>query len=603
MCGIVGIISREKRVIDKQEIKPMLDLISHRGPDAEGLFLEEGLAFGHRRLSILDLSDSGKQPMQYLERYVIVHNGEIYNYLELKEDLKKQNYTFKSNTDTEVIMASYDHWGVECLNKFNGMWSFVIYDRKENKYFLSRDRFGKKPFYYYKDEKVFIFASEIKSILSHPEVKIKPNLSFLDDYARTYCKEYLKETAFEKIYRFNFSSYFEGNLEDLFGEFVSRKYWQIKPNLSQESFDLKKARKYAQQYYDLLKDAVRIRLRADVKVGSALSGGLDSSSIVYLVNQLLKEEKKEELQETFSSVYKTQNTRTCDESKYIDLMSKSLKVNSNQVEPRENDVPNEHQKMIWHLENPPDNTLMSSWHTFKLVSCTEVKVTLDGQGADEQLGGYLSYLIYYVSSLSLREIFSQSILLVKNISATKKFVLIGLIIRILKFILGETFLRFILEKVLKKKNFTLNLNQKMAKDTMTNLVTLINYADRTSMAFSIESRMPFMDYRIVEFLASVPACYKIRDGWTKYLARLAFDGKLPDQVNWRKDKMGWPIPEEKWFRGNLKAWLANKIQKSNLCSTLAKIKNANAGELALRIKALNLSVFEEKFLLGKTKSK
>ncbi len=592
MCGITGIISKKR--IEKNIIESMNDSIIHRGPDGFGYFYGENFAFGHRRLSIVDLSAAGHQPMEYSDRYIITFNGEVYNHLELREELERNGYSFQSHTDTEVIMASYDFWGVDCLKKFNGMWAFVIYDKQKNKYFISRDRFGKKPFYYYKDENNFIFSSEIKAILAHPQVGTKPNMLFLNNYFNTFTKEYIKNTAFENIYRFDFSSYFEGTLEELFENFEQKKFWKIKPNLSHEKFDEEKAKEYAKKYYELLEDAVRIRLRADVKVGSALSGGLDSSSIVYLVNKLLKEQGKEELQETFSSVYKSDGTQECDESYFIDIMANKLGVHSNQIEPKEEDISQEIEKMIWHLENPPENSLMSSWHTFKLVASTDVKVTLDGQGADEQLAGYLPYLLNYISSLSFIDMLKEA----KKcyfLPNAKKYVLIGLCLGLYRIIFGERFLKFTIKKIF-KRDFETNLNQKLADDIMTNLLTLIHYADHTSMAFSIESRMPFMDYRLVEFLAMVPACYKMRNGWTKYLARLAFDGKLPNEINWRQDKMGWPIPEKKWFNGKLKDWFSKKIKECKICEKLNI--SYTQKEFAKNVKKLNLSIWQEVFFKG-----
>ena len=591
MCGISGIISKKR--IEKEIIEPMTDKIIHRGPDGFGYYYGEKFVFGHRRLSIVDLSDAGHQPMQYLNRYVITFNGEVYNHLELRKELEKNGYVFQSHTDTEVIMASYDFWGADCLSKFNGMWAFVIYDRLKDKYFISRDRFGKKPFYYYKDQEKFIFGSEIKVILAHPDVESKPNLKFLDSYVQNGAKEYIKETAFENIFRFDFSSYFEGSLEDIFENFEQNKFWEIKPNLSHEKFDEEKAKEYAKQYYELLEDAVRIRLRADVKVGSALSGGLDSSSIVYLVNKLLKEQDKEELQETFSSVYKSDGTQDCDESYFIDIMALKLGVHSNQIEPKEDEIPSQIEKMIWHLENPPDNSLMSSWHTFKLVASTDVKVTLDGQGADEQLGGYLPYLLNYISSLSIVDMFSQAKKCLQ-IPNSSKYVFVGLCLGLYRVLFGEKFLKFTIKNIF-KRDFETNLNKKLGIDTMGSLITLIHYADHTSMAFSIESRMPFMDYRLVEFLASVPACYKMRDGWTKYLARLAFDGKLPDEINWRKDKMGWPIPEKKWFYGNLNRWFIENIESCKLSKKLS-FKEKENKRFSNNIKRMNLSIWEKSFL-------
>lgn len=585
MCGITGIIS--KNLISEGIVEKMTDTIIHRGPDGYGYYYGENFTFGHRRLAIIDLTDAGHQPMEYMNRYVITYNGEVYNYLELKEELVKLGYNFKSDTDTEVIMAAFDCWGAECLKRFNGMWAFVIYDKEKKEFFISRDRFGKKPFYYYKDENTFVFASEIKAILEHPDIEAKADWDFLNDYLENGCKEYIKETAFKNIYRFDFSSYFLGTLEELLNDFEVKKYWEIKPNLIEEEFDENKAQEYAQKYYELLEDAVRIRLRADVKVGSALSGGLDSSSIVYLVNKLLKEQGKEELQETFSNVYKSSGTEDCDESKYIDILAQKLNVNSNQIEPNVQDIPKEHKKMIYALENPPENTLMSSWHTFKRVSNTDVKVTLDGQGADEQLAGYTYYFMNYLASASILEIL-QRIRHCSSIPFSKKHVLNGICLNVLKNIFGEKALNNFLKKTI-KKYFEFNLNKQLSEESMSALITLIHYADHTSMAYSIESRMPFMDYRLVEFLASVPSCYKIHKGWTKYLARLAFDKKLPDEVCWRRDKMGWPIPEETWFNGPLKNWLYEKtnnediLKKLNLSKSLLSKKRLN-----YRIKILNI---------------
>lgn len=595
MCGITGIISQN--AIEKNIIEPMTDTIIHRGPDGYGYYYGKNFVFGHRRLSIVDLSESGHQPMTYKDRYVITYNGEVYNYLELRDILEQNGYEFKSHTDTEVIIASYDFWGASCLNRFNGMWAFVLYDKQKNSYFIARDRFGIKPLYYYKNSNLFVFASEIKAILAHPKIPTKPNLNYLDDYVQNGSREYLQETAFEEIFRFDIASYFEGTLEVLFNEFKQNKFWELKPNFSIEKFDIKKAKEYAEKYYDLLEDAVRIRLRADVKVGSALSGGLDSSSIVYLVNQLLKKQGKDELQETFSSVYHSDGTGECDESYFINIIAKALGVNSNQIEPREQEIPIEHEKMLYMMENPPESTCMSGWHTFKLVSSTKVKVTLDGQGADEQLGGYLPYLINHIASLPLGDMFQEAKLFF-HIPEAKKYVLKGVVVGLARNFFGEKAIVFFTRKIL-KKNLIIGLNQKLAEDTMCSLITLIHYSDHVSMGHSVESRMPFMDYRLVEFLSSVPACYKIRYGWTKYIARLAFDGKLPDEITWRRDKMGWPIPENYWFRKNLRSWFIEstlrsklvKRHKINICEKLDSKIN-----ITRLIRYLNIAVYEKIFL-------
>lgn len=596
MCGITGIISTQ--TVAQGIIEPMTDTIAHRGPDGEGFHYGSHFVFGHRRLAIVDLSESGKQPMVYQNRYVITFNGEIYNHIELRQELEQAGYAFANHTDTEVIMAAYDCWGIECLNRFNGMWAFVIYDQQTNVFFASRDRFGKKPFYYAQTDNSFIFASEIKAILAHPDMTAAPNMAFLQNYWRKSCQEYGTETAFQHIYRLPPAAYVTGCHADFIRPLQPVRFWHLKPNLSREPFNEEKAKQYADQYYQLLKDAVRIRLRADVPVGSALSGGLDSSSIVYLINQILQEEGKTELQQTFSSVYHSVGTEACDESVFINQMADLLKVQSNQIEPQVEDIPIEHKKMIWALENPPDNTLMSSWHTYKLVQQQGIKVTLDGQGADEQLAGYLYYLLQYFTDLPLCKIKSEYRSF-RGIPGATRFARFGIAFNLARRVLGKRLLAALLNLKTHKK-LVFSVNQQLASDINSSLITLIHYADHSSMAHSVESRMPFMDYRLVEFLASVPTAYKIHNGWTKYLARLAFDQKLPDEICWRKDKMGWPIPESQWFKQDLAAWLKHSLQDSTLLPKLGipaqVLFNPQRHKLADAIKALNISAVEQQFL-------
>lgn len=596
MCGIAGYIGIDLE--DQSVLRSMTDAIAHRGPDGEGLFFTEGYAFGHRRLAIVDLSASGKQPMHYKERYVITYNGELYNHIELKQDLIRLGYTFTNHTDTEVLMAAYDHWGAECLKKFNGMWSFVLFDNKTNKYFISRDRFGKKPLYYYKDEDKFIFCSEVKGIYASGLIEKQANESYLKSYLVQGPNDYSTETAFKDVFRFPFAHYFEGTKEELLSNPNYVRYWEIKVNNSKERFQKDKAGEYANKYYELLSDAVRIRLRADVKVGSALSGGLDSSSIVYLVNQELKMQDKVDLQETFSSVYKSDGTQDCDESEYIDLLAKELNVSSNQIEPEWQDIPKELEHVIWNMENPPESTCMSGWHTFKKVKEKGVTVTLDGQGADEQLAGYLPYIASYLTSISLFDLYKEFFHFFK-IPGTKRILLLSFILAHIKSIFGKTRYSKIFYMV-KGRNPPLRLNEELKSSMEKGLVTLIHYSDHVSMGHSVESRMPFMDHRLVEFLATVPACYKMHNGWTKYLARLAFDKKLPDEICWRKDKMGWPIPESYWFKGRLKSYFMTTVDESSFCSSLDKngdhhswlLPNSN---IQLGIRRLNLALFEKLF--------
>lgn len=595
MCGIAGIIGDNPSL---KAVEKMTHVLEHRGPDGFGFAQGKNYAFGHRRLAIIDLSGAGHQPMRYMDRYVITFNGEIYNYLELKEELLEKGYRFNTNTDTEVIMAAYDCWGVGCLQRFNGMWAFVLHDGARDCFFIARDRFGKKPLYYCWGAGFLYFSSEIKSFSNLEGFRLEPAREEVSRYLSSGCVEYGRKTLFEGVYRFSHASYIQVRAEELLSPFQEICYWQLKPNTSREYFDPVRARQYADRYFELLKDAVRLRLRADVQVGSALSGGLDSSSIVYLVNSLLGDSKAGYLQKTFSSVYKGQDVSHCDESLYIDRIAEFLNVKSYQIEPRPEDVPEAHERMIWAMDSPPDSTCMSGWHTFKCVADHGVKVTIDGQGADEQLGGYFKYISLYLASLPfllmLREARKFG-----DVPGSSGYVVRGIVLNVLVVLLGDKYAAKLISWF-RGVSTHVDLNSELVKDTQGSLLTLIHYSDRVSMAHSVESRMPFMDYRLVEFLAQVPACYKLHNGWTKYLARLAFDGKLPAEVCWRKDKMGWPIPESVWFSGALKIWYSSVVvsAQKKFMGLLVGSTEFDVKNVPLSIRRLNVSSWLMRFFSG-----
>lgn len=577
MCAIAGIISHAS--IRAGDIRRMGDVQAHRGPDGQGFMLSQGVyvenplpglidfspelpchvALAHRRLAIVDLSPLGHQPMVWRQRYVITFNGEIYNHIELRQELEAKGYTFASHSDTEVILAAYDAWGAACLNRFNGMWAFVLVDTQQHRVFMARDRFGIKPLYYAQSHGGFVFASEIKALLGLPAVEAIPDQDFAKQYLRHGPSVEGTQTAWQGISRFPAASFVECEITQLYAQRVApTQYWDVQANVSTEAFDDAKAQQLADAYYHLLEDAVRLRLRADVKVGSALSGGLDSSSIVYLLNKLLKEQGVADRQETFSSVYKSPGVQDCDESQFIDRLAQALDVRSNQIEPHVDAVQGEHEKMIYAMDYPPESTCMSGWHTFMRVAQSDVTVTLDGQGADEQLAGYLSYLAFWFAQMPLRQVMKE-LPKVLAIPGASRFALPGLAAGLTRRVLGKSITVALVKKLGYRFDPFVHVNQKLVRDLKASLRMLIHYSDRVSMAHSIESRMPFMDYRVVEFLATVPVAYKLHGGWTKYLARRAFSGKLPDEIVWRKDKMGWPIPETYWFEGQLKGWMAARV--------------------------------------------
>lgn len=632
MCGIAGFISTTPQPANI--VGRMTNLIRHRGPDDEGFALfhelsalprvcggldtpDEAynatiaytpkeklsslgdypvtLALGHRRLSIVDLSPLGHQPMCSLDgRYWIVFNGEVYNHIELRADLEKVGYQFVSHSDTEVIIAAYDHWGEACLSRFNGMWAFVLLDRKENKVFLARDRFGVKPLYWWCDGTVFLFASEIKAFRAYPKFSAQPNAVYLQGYLQSGPKEFLPETAFVGVHRLLHSHCVLATPQNLIsGNFRTRQWWKLTPNLSNERFEPRKAKEYAEQYYELLKSAVSFRLRADVRVGSCLSGGLDSSSIVYLMNQLLGERGATDKQETFSSFYSTPGTEHCDESKFIHMVADSLGVMKNMIEPRPQDIPEAHKKFIWAMDTPPESTGMSSWPTYKLIHQCGIKVTLDGQGADEQMAGYLRYLTNWLHDMSWMNALKQAPRLFLKHSGKQ-------VVRTYLACLAKALLPAgIIARSGTLTSLDMSLNEFLASDSMSNLITLIHYSDRESMAHSVESRMPFVDYRLAEMMAAIPSVYKIHNGWTKMPGRIAFEHKLPDKVVWRKDKMGWPIPEQEWFGGELKGWFEEHERKGVMFAReIGLTLPATDETMKKRIRLLNLSVWNDQFIIN-----
>jgi asparagine synthase (glutamine-hydrolysing) len=635
MCGIFGAISRGAASFPV--LAGMSHLLRNRGPDGEGfaLFTTDGdvlvrggpatppqtfgsgtsfaptamlgageerranIAFGHRRLAIVDLSAHGHQPMASPDgRIWMVFNGEIYNHVELREELAALGHRFDSHSDTAVVIAAYRQWGVDCLSRFNGMFVLVLFDRDADKLFLARDRFGVKPLNYWTNGRTFLFASEIKAFLASPEFAVKPRREAMAHYLAVGAAEYETETMFGGVRRLSPASFIYAEPSALLdGSAQEVCWWRLDPNPSKEGFQAGKAADYAARYKELLDASVAIRLRADVKVGSALSGGLDSSSVVYLIAQGLKEQGVHDLQETFSSVYPSPDLSYCDESSFITEVGDQLRVSMNTIEPKARDVPAEHAKMIWALDTPPDSTLMSSWHTFRLVRDTGVKVTLDGQGADEQLAGYLHYLPHALAGPGVSRKANAALSLLGGFPP--KYALGSVLLGTMGKNAPPQLLRNARRRAL-VGFLDAGLNAHLAADCVTSLSNLIHYADRTSMAFSVESRMPFLDVRLAEFLAQVPEAYKIHDGWTKYIARKAFDGLLPDRVTWRRDKMGWPIPERTWEQGELSGWFGearridSAISDYGLAAEYSAI--ANSPSIEDRVRALNLRAWHATFV-------
>jgi len=621
MCGITGIVAREP--VSIATLRAMTRALAHRGPDGEGLLfmgrvngeVVPGLAvdhgwsgpanvgLGHRRLAILDLSSAGHQPMSYSGRYWITYNGEIYNYLELRAQLQADGYSFATSTDTEVIVAAYDRWGVDCLERFNGMWSFCLVDRIARRIFLARDRLGVKPLYLWRRGGNFVFASEIKSLLLHPEIDARINPVYCRRYLDDGANESRPETAFEGVGRLPAGSFIECAIDQLLDSAPEiRRYWTIATNDEIGTFDPVQAARIAEELRELLEDAVRLRLRSDVPVGSALSGGLDSSGIVSLVNGLLRRSGvARPRQLTFSSVYPGVATASIDESHYVKLLARELNVESHTVTPQVDQVIAEYESMVYAMDTPPDGSCMSGWFTFKLVGGSAVSVTLEGQGADEQLAGYLAYHTYFLAQAPSGAV--RHGLAAMREPGARRYAAAGLALALLRRLGLSGLVQHGLSRWRPGSEPYLPLNQRLARDTTTLLTTLLHYGDRASMAHGIESRMPFVDYRVVEYCARMPAIYKLHDGWTKYVARLALERNLPPAVTWRRDKMGWPAPERIWLQGLLGGWALDRIQRSRFLAEfderpLRRGELERADDLRRILRRLNLAIWHDVFVEG-----
>lgn len=631
MCGFVVTICKNPfSKINFPEFKEMTDTLYHRGPDDEGYtlfynglvydinsfnsnnhfllkqyqdsipntsnFKKGSIAFGFRRLAILDLSSLGHQPMCYMGRYWIVFNGEIYNYKELRSQLIESGYAFKSGTDTEVILASYDHWGNNCFNKFNGMWALIIYDIQENKLVISRDRFGIKPLYYFENTRYFIFASEIKAIhKANLESKIV-NTQRLKSFLVNGDDSYSTRTVFQNIRRFPTASYCVMNSEipQIEEENISI-YWRLNINSDKYLLDKNSINNNLDTYRDILASAVSLRRRSDVKVGAALSGGLDSSSIVYFIMNAAG--NKPDIFETFSSVYTDIELAKLDESKYIEHLTDYLKVRNNKIVPKRDHAFKDFSDIAYHADLPINSSLISGWYTYQLIKQSGVTVTLDGQGADEILAGYNSYYLAHLKDLRLKDLIGEIKCVRENYLDldTKKIITAKIINSLPKFLKITISNQLNLSKI-----YSLPLNQVLALDIRNNLGNLLRYGDFLSMAHSVESRLPFLDYRLVEFLFSLNHSYKISKGWTKYISRLAMSGLLPNQVVWRKEKIGWPSPEEYWFGKIFKDDAQNFLIKSHLLSDITSAKERITivgGKFdSKQLRALALCFWEQRIL-------
>ncbi len=570
MCGIAGIIAKDKGLVAQERLKRMTDVITHRGPDGEGQWISSNakVGLGHRRLSIIDLSHEADQPMHYLDRYTIVFNGEIYNYIELKETLLKQGYPFRTASDTEVLMALYHRDGEQCLQLLDGMFSFVLYDEQEQILFCARDRFGEKPFFYSHEKgKHFYFGSEMKCLWAGGIAK-KVNEQMIFNYLAygTLDNHHdQSQTFFEGCTRLPHAHCLLLNLSDLTVHI--KPYYNIRYNEVNQHIGVDQA---AEQFREIFYTSVKRRLRSDVTVGSSLSGGLDSSLVVCIIDELKKGTAQK--QNTFSAVFPGFKK---DERKYMDYVIAKTNVEPHFVTPTDESMIADLPKVCWHQEEPFGSaSIYVQYRVMQLAKEHQVTVLLDGQGADELLAGYHGYYTQYFAELKSgnpakyqSELNSYHELMQGNqinpnqhqgITNKVKQAALRHIPKIreryedykqlTKPFFHKDFYNSFANKSLPNTYHFNSLQEALYHSTFSRgLQELLRYADRNSMAHSREVRLPFLSHELVDFLFTLPSSFKIHQGWTKWIMRHSFNQIMPPEITWRKDKIGYEPPQKSWM--------------------------------------------------------
>ena len=583
MCGIVGIINRNRQQVDQALLTQMAATLNHRGPDDEGHFVEGQVGLYHKRLAIIDLV-SGHQPMSS-GNFTIVFNGEIYNYIELRETLKQRGHEFNTNSDTEVILKMYEEYGLDAIHQLNGMFAFLIYDRNKQRIIAARDHFGIKPLYYYSDDEYLLFASEIKALLQHPAVTAEPDYDSIQEYLTF---QYLigDTTLFKGIRKLLPAHYY---LIDLTLPHVRTvRYWESKFTLDTH---------HTEEYFvytlrNLLEDTLRMQIRSDVPVGAYLSGGIDSGTVTTLASQYYQGRLK-----TFTGAF--HEGPEFDETTYAREVAAACDAEMLLIYPTDLDFIERLSDLVYHMDEPVAGPGLFPQYMVSRLAANEVTVVLGGQGGDEIFAGYTRYVVAYLEQalkgaifetheegehiVSLQSILANLPVLQQYVPMLKRFWAQGtfedmdrryfsLIDRINgdMSLLHEDFVAdynreniFARFQSLFNRPDTLSYFNKMVNFDMTaSLPALLQVEDRVSMAVSIESRVPLLDHRIVDLVTSMPPGMKFKGAELKYILKKAVKDLLPPKVFYRKDKMGFPVPLHLWAKNQAKDFFRDVLLSS-----------------------------------------
>lgn len=550
MCGIAGSIN-SRYTLDNRSglVDKMLASLHHRGPDACGVWSDDYISMGHNRLAIIDLSENGKQPMHRGD-WVITYNGEIYNYLEIKKELEEiHNIAFHTQSDTEVILAAWEIWQEKALDKFRGMWAFAIYNKRTYELYLCRDRFGIKPIYYYGQGGSFIFASEIKAILEESAVARRARLTTVVDYLMGF-HDHSEATFFEDIYQVEPGQYMYRDLISNTKKIV--RYYDLAKAVEGRSATI-------DNFTDCFEESVLFHLRSDVPVGTCLSGGLDSSSVASIAAQHMKNSYNKQ----FHAVTAQSEDPSKDESEYARKIVEASDLVWHLVRPSADDFINQWDRCQWFQDEPVGGpSIFMQYCVMQAAKEAGLKVMLDGQGGDEILLGYERYYTtYFLNALKQgkpikagKEFWNSA----KNSSMSMPMLILYsgyFLLPWLRVLKNRRKWTAIPDEVLEHGLNTLRESSnafggirslQIAEITKFQLPHLLKYEDRNSMAWSVEARVPFVDHRVIETALALQPEDKIRDGYSKWALRKAMDGRMPESITWRKNKIGFEAPAAKW---------------------------------------------------------
>ena len=535
MCGLLVCFGED----EIQDPERFLNTMRHRGPDSMKscvIFdnLHRPLLMGHVRLSIQDVSASANQPLS-MQGVTLVFNGEIYNFLELRNELECLGYVFETSSDTEVVLKAYREWGTECFHRFNGEWALCLFVEETGHLIISRDRFGIKPLYYFQDEEQILFSSNIASILDVTGSSIaQEELSAFYKNGEQYWK---RSTVFHGIKRFEPGHFATLDCRSIGSKLEYTEYYNLNAAVDDWNLHGLSIQDISSKYRELLIDAVSIRMRADVPLAFALSGGLDSSCILAAARIA----KPDAEITAFTTCFSEKKYQSLNELKHATAVAEYLSVDLIPVYLDLSSGEKYRKKAIFHYENPTLATAINGFSLAKEVSQHGTKVLIEGQGADEIQGGYERQLLYLANEPNFFSVIRILFGFFFTMRRKKTWLLIVLCIVAHKLNMSN-----LLKRYFNKANFERvekNVENGQISEVKTTLRNLLHFSDARGMAYSIEARVPFMDHRIVEFCLAVPYAHKFKNGLGKYFARLAFAGDLPREIVFREDKLGWAMPD------------------------------------------------------------